>query len=179
MCKSKRSRPSCDIGPISRELTDTIANLHKAHIDQHAEHQMSYGVDLRGSAFRHWYSAIQLSNVTPLSQSSGCSAVAGYLFGLAGELAVKHMLRSSGQRPLAPSERRSDPYYAHFPELKTLLRDSVSGRRSGELRAIAEDQSLFSEWDTDMRYAPTLEIPSTRVAQWRAHAQRLISRMDT
>lgn len=48
-------------------------------------------------------------------------AVAGYLFGLAGELAIKQIMIESGMRPKTPKGQRDDPIYAHFPTLRTLL----------------------------------------------------------
>ena len=81
-------------------------------------------------------------------------------------------------RPLPPNERRDDPYYAHFPELKAMLLESVRGRRSGELRKYAEDSSLMNEWHTDMRYAPSKDIKSHLVERWRDAASRLVNAMD-
>ncbi|GEO80259.1 hypothetical protein ROR02_03900 [Pararhodospirillum oryzae] len=75
-------------------------------------------------------------------------------------------------------DRRDDPYYAHFPTLKSLLLDTVSGRRAGALRQIAETASLFQNWDTDMRYAPTVEIEARWVKAWKNSAEELLSQMD-
>ena len=79
--------------------------------------------------------------------------------------------------PKAPSARRDDPYYAHFPELKSRLRDNAQGRRSGDLRVIAESND-FQDWNTDMRYAPTSDIVDKWVDTWRASAQKLVEKMD-
>ena len=76
------------------------------------------------------------------------------------------------------SDRRQDPFYAHFPELKTLLRDTASGRRSADLRRFAEDSALMNEWHVEMRYAPRKEIPSAQVASWREHAHKLVNAME-
>jgi len=105
-------------------------------------------------------------------------AVAGYLFGLAGELAIKEMMRNSGMKPLHSDRRREDPFYAHFPYLKSRLRDSAAGRRAGELRRLAEAPATFQNWHVDMRYARTDDISSQRVEAWRACADDLVSRMD-
>jgi hypothetical protein len=104
--------------------------------------------------------------------------VAGYLFGICGELAIKEMMRQSGMKPLRPEERRDDPFYAHFPELKTRLRDTNSGRRSGALDLLAKDSTLFQYWDTDMRYASTAEIRQEWVIKWKATAERLVDQME-
>lgn len=82
-------------------------------------------------------------------------------------------------KPLSVAERRDDPFYAHFPELKTRLLDAkVVGRRSGELRQIAENKRLFQYWDTDMRYAPTADIKESWVSAWKADAERLVDNLD-
>jgi hypothetical protein len=81
-------------------------------------------------------------------------------------------------KPLPSNERRDDPYYAHFPILKTLLRDSAKGRRAGELRRVADNGRLFQHWDTDMRYAPTSDIQGEWVADWKKDAEELVDRMN-
>jgi hypothetical protein len=81
-------------------------------------------------------------------------------------------------RPLPPGERRDDPFCAHFPELKTLLRDSSCGRTNNKLRRFVEDNSLMSEWDVDMRYAPAHDMTPQRVQRWRDQASALVEAMD-
>jgi len=108
----------------------------------------------------------------------GCKAVAGYLFGLSGELAVKEIMRASGMRPLPATQRYDDPFYAHFPYIKTLLRDNAKGRRAGELLSLAEDGSLFQDWNTDMRYGPTAKISEASVTRWKQSAEDLLERMS-
>ncbi|MEW5966545.1 MAG: hypothetical protein AB1720_06040 [Pseudomonadota bacterium] len=108
----------------------------------------------------------------------GAKAVAGYLYGLTGELAVKQIMLLSGMRPLANDQRRNDPYYKHFPELKTFLLDTAFGRRAGELLQMARNPQIFKEWNTDMRYAPTHEVPADRVDGWQQDARKLILQME-
>lgn len=140
---------------------------------------MPYRKNLPVSARRHLRAADELHAAASAGSQPGCSAVAGYLFGLSGELAVKAIMRSSGMMPLSAQERRDDPFYAHFPELKTRLRDVAKGRRAGELRKIAETPALFQQWDTDMRYAPTEDIEKAWVEAWRSSAHELVNRMDS
>lgn len=80
--------------------------------------------------------------------------------------------------PLPPQERRDDPYYAHFPDLKTQLRNTAQGRRSGELLAIA-NSNHFNNWSTDMRYASTGEVQPVWIEAWKASALSLIETMET
>lgn len=139
---------------------------------------MAYGQDLQGSARRHLRAATELHRLASAGAQPGCSAVAGYLYGLAGELAVKALMRNSGMAPLSPQDRRDDPYYAHFPELKTQLRNTAQGRRSGELLAVA-NSNHFQNWSTDMRYASTAEVQLSWVEAWKASANNLVVTMET
>ena len=138
---------------------------------------MGYRQDLRNAAKRHLRAADELYALTLGGSQPGCRAVAGYLFGLSGELAVKAMMRDSGMVPLATDRRRDDPFYVHFPHLKSLLVFAARGRRSGELRRIA-DSSLFQNWSTNMRYAPTEDIQDPWVDTWKDGAHDLVNRMD-
>lgn len=140
---------------------------------------MAYGQDLSNSAKRHLRAATELHELSSAGAQPGCRAVAGYLFGLSGELAVKAMMIESGMRPLPADRRRDDPFYAHFPELKTRLLDTSKGRRSGELITIAETAALFKNWDTDMRYAPSTDIRDDWVEKWKASAHELVSKMES
>lgn len=138
---------------------------------------MAYRQDLQNAARRHFRAATELHDIALPGSQPGCKAVAGYLFGLSGELAVKEIMRDSG---IAPSGSRfDDPYYAHFPELKERLKDTVAGRRAGELRQIAESRPLFQYWDTKMRYAPTADIQEEWILAWRTSAKQLIDQMDS
>lgn len=139
---------------------------------------MAYRIDLLGAARRHFRSGSELHGLASAGAQPGCKAVAGYLFGLSGELAVKAMMRDSGMTSVPGQARRDDPYYAHFPQLKELLKDMTSGRRQGQLRSVAESKSLFQYWDTQMRYAPTEDIQDAWIAAWRASAKELIDQMD-
>ena len=139
---------------------------------------MAYQTDLKGSARRHFRAAEELRKTTGAGNQPGCLAVAGYLFGLTGELCVKALMRESGIHPPKGARERGHPYYAHFPELKTRLLDHIQGRRSEQLRRVAESQPLFSHWDVEMRYAPTANIPESRVKQWHEDAQKLIEQME-
>ncbi len=140
---------------------------------------MAYRQNLRSAAKRHLRAADELYGLTSGGTQPGCRAVAGYLFGLSGELALKEMMRASGMKPLPAEHRRDDPFYAHFPELKTLVSNVVQGRRAGELKKIAETPALFQNWNVDMRYAPTEDIDREWVDSWRESAHDLDKLMET
>lgn len=139
---------------------------------------MAYSENYQKSARRHLKAADALYALNTAGAQPGAKAVAGYLYGLTGELAVKQMMRQSGMRPLANDQRRNDPYYKHFPELRTFLLDMATGRRSGDLLQIARNTQIFKEWNTDMRYAPTEEVPVARVDAWQQDAKKLIDQME-
>ena len=86
-------------------------------------------------------------------------------------------MRDSGIKPSEPTDRRDDPFFAHFPTLKKMLA-TAQGRRSGELRLLSENSRLFQNWDVAMRYAPTVEIKPSWVQAWRSSAEELIARME-
>jgi hypothetical protein len=139
---------------------------------------MAYSHNYQISARRHLRAADILFAADGAGAQPGAKAVAGYLYGLAGELAVKHMMIQSGMHPLAPEQRRDDPFYRHFPELKSYLLTTAHGRRSGELVRIAQTAQIFQEWSTDVRYAPTQEVPSQHVDRWQGDAKRLVAQME-
>ena len=139
---------------------------------------MAYSHDYQISARRHMKAADQLYALNTAGAQPGAKAIAGYLYGLAGELAVKQMMTQSGMRPLSDDKRRDDPFYKHFPELKTFLQTTATGRRSGELLKMAQTAQVFQEWSTDMRYAPTKEILARRVDAWQEDAKKLIDQME-
>ncbi len=133
---------------------------------------MAFTQNIRNSAGRHFRAARILYEQNRPADRPACVAVAGYLFGIAGELAVKELMRNSGMTPLPDTQRRDDPFFAHFPVLKTMLA-TATGRRSGELRRLSEDPRLFQNWDITMRYAPTSDIDESWVEAWKASAEKL------
>lgn len=139
---------------------------------------MAYQKDMRSAARRHLRGAQELYNSSAAGAQPGCRAVAGYIFGLAGELAVKQMMRESVMRELAASKKRDDPFYAHFPRLKTLLGEQAQGRLHDRLLKIAADPRLFQNWDTNMRYAPTSDVLGDWVVAWKKSAEELVDGMD-
>lgn len=129
---------------------------------------MKYQVDLQKAARRHLKAAQVLYDETGAGAQPGCKAVAGYLFGLAGELAVKVLMRDSGVNPIAQ----------HFPKLKSTCIE-LHGRRSGELRKLLDDARLFQNWDIAMRYAPTKDIDPDWIPAWKTSAEDLVGRIGT
>lgn len=132
---------------------------------------MPYSIDLANAAIRHYEAGEHLHSTSQRQD------VAGYLFGIAAECAVKELMRRSGMRPHIPENRRENPFYAHFPELKTLLRNRIYGRNSQVTQRFIE-ASFLHEWDTDMRYAPAKDIDPRKVERWREQAKHAINAMQ-
>ncbi len=98
-------------------------------------------------------------------------AEAGYLLGLSAECSVKALLLAMGLRPLGDAQRRDDPIFAHYPELRTMLRDQVKGRRGQELLPFIADNFL-ANWDVAMRYLSPADVPERDVGRWLEDARR-------
>lgn len=133
-----------------------------------------YPPDMAAAARRH-FSAAELLN-TP----RGRADVAGYLYGIAAECAVKAMMIESKLWP-APdsSNRKGNPYYMHFPELRTALRDSLQGRLGTPLVRIAADDTFLSNWSTNMRYAKSESIRSKWIETWASQARDVVGAIGT
>lgn len=138
---------------------------------------MGYSHDLRKSALRHLRAGQVLYEREGPGDQPGCSAVAGYLFGIAGELAIKELMRMSGMWPRDASGGGENPFYAHFPSLKNML-TVAQGRRAGELRQLGDDPRFFQNWDIRMRYAPATDVKEEWVAAWKGSAEEVIRRME-
>lgn len=102
--------------------------------------------------------------------------MAGYLYGLASELALKQLMIESGIQELPPANRKSDPYYLHFPEIKTALLNSNLGRSDSRLLQYTSAR-VMKDWDLRMRYAPGKEIADDLVAAWGEDARNLVGKM--
>jgi hypothetical protein len=133
---------------------------------------MSFELDLRRAAYRNFEAAEHLVG-------SARFDVAGYLYGIAAECAVKAMLGEVGIRPLSAGLKRDDPYFAHFPELKTQVRDNLSGRRSSPLTKFMNDSKFMAHWAIAMRYSPGHDIKPEWVQAWRDQARQVIASIGT
>lgn len=132
-----------------------------------------YPPDLPASARRHLEAAEDLYHPNKRRD------VAGYLYGIAAECALKAIMREAGLQPLSEEQRREDPFYAHFPHLKTLLRDTLEGRLSQPLKRYSEDAVFMTQWDTAMRYSKGSAIAPKWVDRWREHAQQIVDAIGT
>ena len=98
--------------------------------------------------------------------------VAGYLFGLAAECAVKAIATG------IPSLRQDEIFWEHFPKLRALLRDAIQGRSGGRLRRLVEHDGFMNGWHVGMRYARAAALKNLPVEDWRKQAADAINLMD-
>ena len=113
----------------------------------------SYARDLARSARRHLQAAEHLLDETHRKD------VAGYLYGIAAECAMKQMMINSGMRELVVERGNEDPFYAHFEELEeTLVCDQAYGRLPVGLTRYAGNSSFMQHWAISMRYSPGKDI---------------------
>jgi hypothetical protein len=102
--------------------------------------------------------------------------VAGYLYGLAAECAIKEMVT---RLRLAPPYEKDKILFAHFPELRTLLRDTLKGRRATPLWAFIFDDAFMNNWHVKMRYADGQKIREEWVEAWQKQAKDAVGAMGT
>ncbi len=134
---------------------------------------MAYTPDLPAAARRH----LQAADV--LDREGSRRDVAGYLYGLAAECACKAMMQEAGMQSRNSDNRREDPFYAHFPELRTMLRDGWLGRRGSPLLHYVDDDNFMSQWNTQMRYCRGSEIKAQWIEKWREQAHLVVDLIGT
>jgi hypothetical protein len=112
-----------------------------------------------------------------LYEKTGLHCVAGYLYGIAAECAIKHIMRHAGLTAHLPKGKdKNNPMYAHFPSLKILLRNYIQGRMAQVLRPVLDDQ-FMQDWDISMRYTATRSVSKKKVDHWRNQARSIIITM--
>ena len=103
--------------------------------------------------------------------------VAGYLFGIAAECAIKAMMIDAGFRP--QGERRDDPFFMHFPYLRTALLENLEGRRCVPLSSFVKNESFLNNWSTDMRYCKGDEVLDRWIETWAEQSRQAVSSIGT
>ena len=99
----------------------------------------------------------------------------GGLTGIAAECAVKAMMQEANIARLPKERRKDDPYFAHFPELRTMLRDTLRGRNSQTLQKFIQDDAFMNNWSTGMRYSDGKDIDHKWVCRWSDQASRVVN----
>lgn len=134
---------------------------------------MTFAVDMPAAARRHLEAANTLF-------AGSRKDVAGYLFGLAAECAVKAMMHDAGVKSVSATEnRREDPYFAHFPELRTMLRDGLKGRIGSPLATFVNSDAFMNTWSTKMRYSHGKDIAPAMIQKWSEQAHQAVAAINT
>jgi hypothetical protein len=128
-------------------------------------------MNLTASARRHLEAATILVEPRP--------DVAGYLFGIAAECAIKAMMQEANIQIKPETPRREDPYFAHFPELRTMLRDMRLGRNAKPLMDFIGSDAFMNNWSTKMRYCSAREIRAEWVSAWSVAASQAVASIGT
>jgi hypothetical protein len=125
---------------------------------------MAYQLDLSASAKRHFLDGDKL-----LAAKS--SQHAGYHYGFAAECAIKSLFNYRTFPRYG--NRRSDPLWAHFPELRTLLIRDGRGRLKQKLYDVIAHGSFMQDWNTDIRYASNQSVDEPTARIWREQANQI------
>lgn len=113
------------------------------------------------AAHRNWAAAERLMNAQPPDRTT-----AGYLYGIAAECAIKALYRSLPWT----TDSQDGPVYAHFPGLKSKLRDAIKGRGSPPPLQRFIDPHYMEGWAIDIRYSDGKHPDATTLERWRGHA---------
>jgi hypothetical protein len=133
---------------------------------------MAFAVDMEAAARRHLEAANCL-------MECGCRSVAGYIYGLAAECAAKAMLRGAGVGPPRNPRDHDNPYFKHFPELRSVLRDRLQGKRARSLATFINDDRFMANWSVEMRYSDGKAIKAQWVKAWAEQARQIIASIGT
>ncbi|MBB3771498.1 hypothetical protein FHS55_002097 [Angulomicrobium tetraedrale] len=112
------------------------------------------------AAHRNWAAAERLMNTVPPDRTT-----AGYLYGIAAECAIKALFRELSWT----TDSKDGPVYAHFPGLKSKLRDEIAGRGAAPLVRFT-DQHYMEGWAITVRYSDGTRPDAATLERWRGHA---------
>lgn len=112
------------------------------------------------AANRNWDAAERLRKAAAPDRTT-----VGYLYGIAAECAIKALFREISWT----TDSRDGPVYAHFPSLKTKLRDAISGRGAAPLARFT-DQGYMEGWAIDIRYSDGTRPDDATLDRWRQQA---------
>ncbi len=130
---------------------------------------MAFSHDLPNAARRNLQAAEELNK-------GHRRDVAGYLYGIAAECAVKQMMKPV----FFPQQSdKNAAFFSHFPELRTRLRDALAGRNLKPLSPFINNDSFMNNWEISMRYADAEQIHPTWVDSWAKQARDAVNAMGT
>lgn len=113
------------------------------------------------AAHRNWDAAERLNTAKASDRTT-----AGYLYGIAAECAIKALYREYHWT----TDSKDGPVFAHFPQLKSKLRDAISGRGASQLTRFT-DPKYMEGWAIDIRYSDSTLPDAATLELWRTHAE--------
>jgi len=113
------------------------------------------------AAHRNWDAAERVGSAVAPDRTT-----AGYLYGIAAECAIKALFRDIPWT----TDNRDGPVYAHFPQLKSKLRDAISGRGASQLTPFTS-QHYMEGWAIDIRYSDGKNPDAVTLNKWRSDAE--------
>lgn len=131
---------------------------------------MAFTIDMPAAARRHLLAANSLA-------TGPRRDVAGYLYGLAAECAIKAMMLDARLPPDNYNSR--GPLFQHFPELRTSLRDILQGRMGTPLVNFIFNDKFMNNWSTKMRYSDGKQILNGWIEDWADHARQAVASIGT
>jgi hypothetical protein len=82
-------------------------------------------------------------------------------------------------RPVSDRKSPDDPFWVHFPELRSLLRDRLTGRRGTALGRLIYDDRFLNNWTTRMRYSHGKDIDDRWINAWAVQAREAVGSIGT
>jgi hypothetical protein len=119
-----------------------------------------FASNMTKAAHRNWAAAERLMNAQAPDRTT-----AGYLYGIAAECAIKALYRNISWT----TDSKDGPVFAHFPDIKAKLRDSISGRGAAQLVRFT-DQRYMEGWAINIRYSDGARPDAATLEKWRDHA---------
>ena len=133
---------------------------------------MAFTHDLPGAARRNLEAADKLYKP---DKGPHRKDVAGYLYGIAAECAIKQMLIPIR---MPPEHDKYAILFAHFPELRKLLRECLQGRNATTLMRFIDNDAFMNNWHISIRYADAREIRKEWVETWQKQARDVVNAME-
>jgi hypothetical protein len=133
---------------------------------------MAFTLDMAGAARRHLLAADILAQRERRD-------VAGYLYGIAAECAIKAMMLEAGMGRPTDLPEKNNPLFVHFPELRTMLRDSSVNRRAMVLSKFVKNDAFMNNWSIRIRYAARSEIDDRWISKWAEQAHQAVASIGT
>ena len=131
-------------------------------VDEYQNIMSKFTPDMIKAAHRNWNAAEKIYKSIARDRTT-----AGYLYGIAAECAIKALFRDLPWT----KDKEDGPVYAHFPQLKSKLRDDLDGRMAANLTQFT-DQHYMEGWAIAIRYSDGNRPDQETLEHWRSDADK-------